>query len=907
MAGVSRRLDPVWRHSPLLLLRHPALFAAVAFGTMLLTAAVAAYPLFLSAASSDLVRGAIERPHITRYGAGLTYSFSNLPLDPIRLEPGIRSPDQADLHAAFGDLAAESPLLGEPVASALGDTVTVSLDGSEETREGRLFASTGVLDHVTTLEGHDGDGVWLPDLIAEALGAGPGDTIELQARDGGVASVEVDGVYLAPYRGSFTGYWYRWRPTFIIACPDCSPPPQPILADRDQVVALARELGHDSVSLSWQAPIRDPGTLSLERAQEFQRYEQRVLARTSDGDTTLGRLFICCRSWFFLGRETTLTSSIRDVVNEAKERIGAVEGPTRVLEIAGVAVALVVVAAAGAFSVRARRVEASWLFAHGSSAGSVAVKTALESALPAAAGGLLGLGAAFLAVGLLGPDGAVDPTAAAGALLGTLAAAAGAAALISVAAGWTFVRTVDPHGRRFARLASVVPWELAIGALAYLAFRRLREGGAFVPDETLGVAKPSLALVAFPFLFFAAAATFSARLAKYAFTALRRPTRSASPVPYLATRRLAGGASFTVLLVAASGLCFGTFLHAQFVSRSLESAVDAKAAIYIGSDVQGAVDYRTPPPETFPYPLTRVVRFPAGVRLPTGRPLDLLAVDARTLAGAAYWNDAFADVTLDELADRLRSPSGDGVPAVLAGAGGLQVHELLIATGTVRVDVVGRASAFPGMSSLNPLVVVDEETLLALGELPFNPLPDARASTELWVRGEPGEVREAFAAVKFPPYTIYETSEVKDIPYVAAAIDTFVVLNALGLIAAALTFVGILMYLQARQRSQVVSYALSVRMGMRHAQQRRALVLELGAMLAWAFAVGTVLAVVAARVTVPLLDPITTIPPDPVVLTPWSLVAVTAILLGGLAWAGAAVTNRRAGAVDLGEVMRVAE
>jgi hypothetical protein len=141
---------------------------------------------------------------------------------------------------------------------------------------------------------------------------------------------------------------------------------------------------------------------------------------------------------------------------------------------------------------------------------------------------------------------------------------------------------------------------------------------------------------------------------------------------------------------------------------------------------------------------------------------------------------------------------------------------------------------------------------------------------------------------------------------ISAAIDTFII-NALGLIAAALTFVGMLMYLQARQRSQIVSYALSTRMGMRHGEHRRAFGIELGVMIAVGFVLGGVLAILAARVTVPLLDPIATIPPKPLFLIPRAIFVWTAVLAGLLTWGGAAVANRRARSVDLGEVMRVAE
>jgi hypothetical protein len=96
-------------------------------------------------------------------------------------------------------------------------------------------------------------------------------------------------------------------------------------------------------------------------------------------------------------------------------------------------------------------------------------------------------------------------------------------------------------------------------------------------------------------------------------------------------------------------------------------------------------------------------------------------------------------------------------------------------------------------------------------------------------------------------------------------------------------------------------------MGMRDGQNRRALALELGVMLGLAFAMGVTLAIVAAYLTVPRLDPITSIPPSPFLVIPVTLMVGAAVVLAAAVWVGAAITNRRARTVDLGEVMRVAE
>jgi predicted lysophospholipase L1 biosynthesis ABC-type transport system permease subunit len=250
------------------------------------------------------------------------------------------------------------------------------------------------------------------------------------------------------------------------------------------------------------------------------------------------------------------------------------------------------------------------------------------------------------------------------------------------------------------------------------------------------------------------------------------------------------------------------------------------------------------------------------------------------------------------------------MPIVVVAGPQVTPPEIQIGTAHVPVRIVGRATSFPGLRSTSTLIVADEaaiERALEEAGAPIDPLKQTGSSTELWIKGDPDGVEAALADAAVPTYLVVTAEQVQDIPQVVAVLDTFVVLNVLGIVAAALTFVGILMYLQARERSGVVSYALSTRMGMSHAQHRRALVLELGAMLLFAVAVGAVLAVAAAWFTVPLLDPIATIPPAPLLVVPAGLIALTAALAAGFAWLGAAGTNRRAQRVDLGEVMRVAE
>ncbi|HYX79966.1 MAG TPA: hypothetical protein VE976_05080, partial [Actinomycetota bacterium] len=457
------------------------------------------------------------------------------------------------------------------------------------------------------------------------------------------------------------------------------------------------------------------------------------------------------------------------------------------------------------------------------------------------------------------------------------------------------------------------PWEIAVIAVSVWLFLRLRSSGAFTTDPRTEVRSPSPLLLVFPVAFLAGFATLAAR----GFAILARWLRGRSDrlraSLSLATHRLAGAAGLTVLLVGAAGLCLGLFVQSQGVVGSIQESVHAKAELYVGSDVQARIDFRNTLPERFPMPYTRVTRrLQAGTLIPSrnrfGDPFDLLAIDPRTFASAAYWNTAFADEPLADLIRPLSSLEGGRVPVIVVA--GANVYPTAIAIDQIQVPVVvvGRASGFPGETSLRPLLVVSQDALLQAAADAPNPLDEVGSSTELWIRGDPARARAALAAnLPYQPDLVLTTAEVQDIPYIAATIDTFRVMDWLGIAAALLVIVATLMYLQARQRSQVVSYGLSLRMGMASSAHRRALEAELGAILGVALVAGVALGLVASRLVVPLLDPLPAIPPDPLYLAPVVAVLIAVPVVAALAAAGSWLTELRARRADLGQVMRVAE
>jgi putative ABC transport system permease protein len=907
-------INPLWANAPFVLLRFPGLFLALLAGALLLALSTAAYPLFISSIASELVSARVADPSTTRYGAGIVYRDIALPLS--GSVPGDRSmPLYQGLQDRFSGRSSENSLLGPATSSMLGPTIAVTTASrADQQFEGRIFSAQDVFAYVRKLAGEPGDGVWLADLTANDLQVTVGDTIELQFAQHPPVHVRVDGIYRSLISQPRTGYWHEWDADIYPSCPnrfECPVPPPFVVVDPNRFVTLAQTLAVHRIEFMLQAPLRPTIRPTLDQARQLVRFTGRFGSDIRDRHTEVGRVFRCCALYYAAGSShprAQLSSDMSLVVTDVDKRIATLQSPGRLLQLAGEIVALALLAAAGAYTLAARRTEAQLLFARGLRPGTVAARTVLESVTPCVLGGAIGLGLTFVVVRAIGPRGPIAASAARGAFLDVALAVPVALLLLSGVALGASARN-PASGRGSLRRVAGMPWEFALLALAGYALRRLLTGGALVQDSALGVKRPSAFLLLFPVLAISGVAVLASRSFGAAVRWLRDRSSRYPAGLYLAVHRLAGGIRPTFLLVAAAALCLGIFVQGEVLVRSLQTTVNAKAGLFVGSDVEGKMLYETPLPGRFPLPLTRVTRVEQpGTLVPGGGDFDLLAVDPATLAGAAYWNPSFSDVSINSIARSLAGPSTDRVPVVVAGEGAPVPTGLEMEGREVPVRVVARASAFPGMSSFRPLVVVDADALLGAFEGLPNPLASpAGASTEFWVKGDTDRGVAALQGLRYPPYLVLTLDHVEEIPEIAAVIDTFIVLNALGLVAASLVLVGMLMYLQARRRSQIVSYGLSLRMGMRHAGHRRSLVTEVGMMLCYAYLIGLGIAFATVLVLVSRLDPLPTIPPSPFLVFPARLVMVILVAVLAVSWFAGWFTNRRARGIDLGTVMRLAE
>jgi putative ABC transport system permease protein len=286
-----------------------------------------------------------------------------------------------------------------------------------------------------------------------------------------------------------------------------------------------------------------------------------------------------------------------------------------------------------------------------------------------------------------------------------------------------------------------------------------------------------------------------------------------------------------------------------------------------------------------------------------GRQLDVLAAEPRALASVLHWQDAWGpDPTalLERLADAPALP----LP-VIATEGAPPLRSVSFQGTPVRVTELGRVRSFPGLGA-NPLVVTSTAALdratRAAGLL--DPL-DA-ANWYVWAKGPPDVVAPALQRAGIDGYYMTTVDTFRESPEVLLATRTYGYLRTIALAAGALVLVGLLLYLQARQRSQAIASALGRRMGLSRAAESLSLCLEVAGILLFAGVVGALVATAAARPVVERIDPLPDRPPAPVFVVPTTALLVAAAVAVVVAVASGLLASRLARRADVSEALRVA-
>ena len=323
--------------------------------------------------------------------------------------------------------------------------------------------------------------------------------------------------------------------------------------------------------------------------------------------------------------------------------------------------------------------------------------------LPCVVGAVIGFVVATGLIAWIGPQGSIDPAARASALVGSIVATLGVLAVVGVVSALTFVSHHEPR-QGLSRVAFIVPWEiLALGG-AYVAAGRLHARGGMLGST---VERPAPTVFLFPLLLALGVAILVARLMILALSRRRRGDRTHVSAWYLAVRRLASSSRLTMVFLVAATLALAVFAASQTMVSSLRSTVDAKAKVFVGSDVQLQIPPDTQIPSDLGFPATIATRSKEAGSIPgSDGQFDLLAIDPATFEAAAYWNSAFSDRSEADLLRLLDTPSGDRLPVVLAYGQGIAPAAIEIQQHIVPIDIVATASGVPGTSSTKPVFVV---------------------------------------------------------------------------------------------------------------------------------------------------------------------------------------------------------
>ncbi len=909
----SHRPGAHWRKAPLALTNHPSVLVAAFVAALLIALAAAAEPFVTTAAASAALKTKLSQ--LTPFATGLEVRDHLFAYTPAQLANAL--PQAREREATVERLAAGLPFAGKLAVADILDPVPATTPTAYS--DVRFFASAGALAHVKVLARTSGPGVWIADLTAKSLHVKPGGRFDLagyrfknrRVTERVKLTLRVKGIYRALAYEPESPYWVNFYEDVYPQDPNDPPPAPFVFLSQPDLFQLVKEIGGSDFDEVYQLPV-DPSGLTLQDARGLVHRFAAVELGLRRAHSSLARALSCRpQSRGGVGFPTPAScvglSSLGPAVILADENVSAISPAITLLSDAGIAIALAVAAAAGIFLVRRRRAEAALLFARGEAVATFAARTATEAFLPTLLGGAAGFGLALGLTGVFAPNGSTDNGTLASALAHAGIAVAVGLALLTLTAASAFLRLFDTGSRPLPWLR-FLPWELPLLVVAFWLLHQVQSGGGLAGSGTSDTHHPTLAVFIFPLLLVAAAAGLAARLVRRLLRGRScRRVRALPPALYLAVRRLAAARGVLVTLAVVSSVAFGAFFYAETLAASLAKTTNEKAYIATGSDVSAQILDGTSLPRSFPYPITELQysNDDGALASSVGTQTDVMTVDPASLQRALHWSSDWGPSPSTFLPELAASPSLP-LPVIVTTDVLATTKAIWIQGVRFPVRLLARVKVFPGMSEGVPLVITSARALdAASAKLHlFDPL-DVPA-TYIWVKGPPAAVEHAFGNTLLHPYFVVSVETYQRNSDFLLATRTLSYMRTVAIAAGILVLIGLLLYLQARQRSQAIASALARRMGLRRRTEILSLSLELAAIVFFAATLGAAIAIAAAAPIAGHLDPLPQYPPSPVFAIPTGAILWSAGALVLLSVAAGALTSWFAGRTDMSEALRVA-
>lgn len=919
-AGSSTRVgaDPLWTGVLRALRSHPGTALAVSVAVAVASLVAGAAPLFEASVGNEVFRQQLDATDPV--DAGLTVTILRGPPDAERLAAFERGMED---HLAGDELGAltrttdgqanvlDSRLFRTTPTTLVDDQLRLTAASPPPIDEGRrgvrLLAHPGIVDHLDVVWETGGPGLWVPEVVADQLGLEPGDallyTVELSAAGRVVEPVPFAGVYAEPWLAP-DAFW-QTLPAVALPNPPSRVVPETqrqvaLIGEPDDVLELADRVGEE-IRTTWQLPVVDVPTLPDGRrlATRYERFED-TLVTPGAGLREI---------WEGIGedqgltaRAPTATTQLEGLLDAASVGRASIAPLLRTLSIAGVALALAVIAVTGAYVTRRRAGQVRLLWSQGVGAVAHGARTSLELFVPVVFGALLGWLGALAAVRLQGPWGALEARwirEAAGA-----AAIAGAVGLVTlgVVAGVTATATAGARERGGVRGRVVLLTVLAVASAA---------SWIVIRSEGVGAGANPLFQV-FPLLVIALAAAVATSL----LAVLLHGWSGTVPTVWLdlALQRLRLAAVSTTPLVMAAAVAVGLVVYATGLASSITVSARDKAIAQAGAEISVRVRERVADVPEVPDGAEVIAR--GRTRSPTtGGTATVLVVDVDALAEGAPWGDGFSNIDLDAV---LRDIAVDGPtsPAPVAAAGprarplGSTVA-LDTRAFSVPAEVAVAVDALPGMAETGPTYLIDRRAFARPdpGENIEEVLERQLAGFQvlLWTSSDTATFLPQVTAAGLEPVEVLTAGEQLVTPRLLAHLAATDFVRLLGAIATLVALGALALYGSARQRERVLGYALSRRMGLRPGTHRLAVIAELLALLVLAGAVAIPAALVGLAAVLPALDPQPGVGPPIVVSLPLGGAAVVAGALVAVGIGYGFVLQRQAERTQVAEVLRVSD
>ena len=236
------------------------------------------------------------------------------------------------------------------------------------------------------------------------------------------------------------------------------------------------------------------------------------------------------------------------------------------------------------------------------------------------------------------------------------------------------------------------------------------------------------------------------------------------------------------------------------------------------------------------------------------------------------------------------------LPAIAIG-GTRGAQTVTIGNETRRVDVVATSRLFSGMVPGSAGLVVPARALgSSVGE----------GFSYVWATGPPAQVERALARSDLAPSYFSRATDVMQSADVTTVTRTYGLLRLVAISFALISLVGLLLYLNARARSQLVSSEFLRRMGFPDRAQAASVALEATLLVAFSTAVGLAAALATSGVIVDRVDPLPAYAPPATTVVPWGELlgaGVAVVFFAALLGALVSVAVRRD---RIGEALRVA-